>query len=39
PITGTMNLKRLQDCCSASQIRLTREEWYELYRAAGNVLP
>ncbi len=39
PIIGTMNIERLQDCCRASDIRLTREEWYEIYRAAGNVLP
>jgi predicted oxidoreductase len=39
PVTGTMNLKRLSDCCRASEIHLTREEWYAIYRAAGNVLP
>lgn len=39
PITGTMNLERLRDCIRAADIRLTREEWYFLYRAAGNILP
>ncbi|GEO26523.1 aldo/keto reductase [Alicyclobacillus acidoterrestris] len=39
PITGTTNVNRLKDCCKASDIYLTREEWYEIYRAAGNVLP
>jgi predicted oxidoreductase len=39
PVTGTMNLERLKDCCKASNITLTRQEWYEIYRAAGNVLP
>lgn len=39
PVIGTMNLERLKDCCKAADIRLTREEWYEIYRAAGNVLP
>ncbi|GMA52554.1 aldo/keto reductase [Alicyclobacillus contaminans] len=39
PVIGTMNTERLKDCCKASEIRLTREEWYEIYRAAGNVLP
>lgn len=39
PVTGTMNIERLQDCCKASEITLTREEWYGIYRAAGNVLP
>jgi len=39
PVIGTMNIERLIDCCKASDIRLTREEWYGIYRAAGNVLP
>ncbi len=39
PVTGTTNLQRLKDCIKATDIRLTREEWYEIYRAAGNVLP
>lgn len=39
PVTGTMNLSRLADCCKASEIKLTREEWYEIFLAAGNILP
>lgn len=39
PVTGTMNLGRLQDCAKASDIALTREEWYEIYLSAGNILP
>ncbi|MDF2821045.1 MAG: aldo/keto reductase [Clostridiales bacterium] len=39
PVIGTMNSNRLQDCCKAVEIYLTREEWYEIYRAAGNILP
>jgi len=39
PVTGTTNLTRLTDCIRASEITLTREEWYEIYRAAGNILP
>ncbi|MDF2887884.1 MAG: aldo/keto reductase family oxidoreductase [Lacrimispora sp.] len=39
PVTGTMNANRLKDCMKAADIYLTREEWYEIYRAAGNVLP
>jgi predicted oxidoreductase len=39
PVVGTMNPSRLKDCCKAADIRLTREEWYEIYRAAGNKLP
>jgi predicted oxidoreductase len=39
PVTGTMNVDRLKDCIKASDIHLTREEWYSIYRAAGNILP
>lgn len=39
PIVGTTNAARLKDICKASTIELTRQEWYEIYRAAGNVLP
>jgi predicted oxidoreductase len=39
PVIGTMNVDRLKDCCKASEIHLTREEWYAIYRGAGNILP
>lgn len=39
PIIGTMNIQRLHDCIKATEIILTREEWYEIYLAAGNNLP
>ena len=39
PVIGTMNIDRLTDCVKASEIHLTREEWYQIYRAAGNILP
>lgn len=39
PVTGTMNLERLADCVKAAEITLTREEWYGIFRAAGNILP
>ncbi|MBB3111089.1 putative oxidoreductase [Paenibacillus phyllosphaerae] len=39
PVTGTMSLERLLECAKASEITLTRQEWYEIFRAAGNVLP
>lgn len=39
PVTGTTNLSRLSDCLKASEIRITHEQWYEIYRAAGNQLP
>lgn len=38
-IAGTTNPQRLKDICQASSVSLTREQWYEIYRAAGNVLP
>jgi len=39
PITGTMNINRLKDCVKAAEVTLTREEWYAIYLAAGNILP
>lgn len=39
PIVGTTNRDRIKAICKASDIVLSREEWYELYRAAGNKLP
>ncbi|WAA11006.1 aldo/keto reductase [Fervidibacillus albus] len=39
PIIGSMNPKRIKDVATASEVTITREEWYEIYRAAGNVLP
>ncbi len=39
PVTGTTNLTRLADCLKASGFQITREEWYEIYRSAGNILP
>lgn len=37
-IAGTMNPGRIEEIAKASEIQLTREDWYELYRA-GNILP
>jgi len=39
PIVGTTNPGRLKDICKASDVWLTRQEWYEIYLAAGNKLP
>ncbi|MCA1012676.1 aldo/keto reductase [Halobacillus halophilus] len=39
PVVGTMNAERMRDIAKASDIELTRPEWYELYTAAGNELP
>ena len=38
-VIGTMNKERISDISRASSIALSREEWYEIYRAAGNKLP
>ena len=38
-IVGSVNLVRVKDICKASGVDLTREEWYELYLAAGKQLP
>lgn len=39
PIVGTTNPGRVKDACKASDVKLTREEWYAIYLAAGNKLP
>lgn len=39
PIIGTTNPQRVKESCLASNITLTRQEWYAIYRAAGNKLP
>lgn len=39
PVTGTTKVDRLLDCIKAADITLSRDEWYALYKAAGNVLP
>lgn len=38
-IAGTMTPARLKEICNASDITLTRAEWYEIYRSAGHCLP
>jgi predicted oxidoreductase len=38
-VTGTTNPRRMKDCCAGSEISLTREEWYRLYTASGNIMP
>lgn len=39
PIVGSISEKRLEDIAAASEITLTRQEWYAIYRAAGYPLP
>ncbi len=38
-IVGTTRPDRLRAAAQGSDLRLTRPEWYELFRAAGHVLP
>ncbi|MBW7982655.1 aldo/keto reductase [Enterobacillus tribolii] len=38
-VSGTMSLPRLQQIAQAATLTLSREEWYEIFRAAGNELP
>jgi predicted oxidoreductase len=39
PVTGTMKSARLLECVRATDVRLSREDWYAVYLAAGNTLP
>src|SRR5690625_3731716 len=38
-IAGTMNLDRIKQIAKASEIEMSRKDWYKLYMAAGNGLP
>ncbi len=38
-VTGTVNAERMRALCQAADIRLTHEEWYDLYLATGKKLP
>ncbi|MFO8068735.1 MAG: aldo/keto reductase [Alkalibacterium sp.] len=38
-ILGTMTPKRIKNYSKASGVTITREEWYSIYRAAGNIVP
>lgn len=38
-ILGTMNPERLENYASASEVEMSREDWYAIYRAAGNPVP
>lgn len=38
-VVGSTNKQRIADICKASDVSLTREEWYALYMAAGKQLP
>lgn len=38
-VTGTVNTAHLSEIAAGADIELTREEWYEIYIAAGHILP
>ncbi|MDY3124339.1 MAG: aldo/keto reductase [[Actinobacillus] rossii] len=38
-IVGTMNPQHLVDICAASDVKITHQEWYQLYLASGKFLP
>lgn len=38
-ILGTMKDFRIEEVAQASEVVLTREDWYDIYKAAGNILP
>ncbi|MDD3403802.1 MAG: aldo/keto reductase [Hespellia sp.] len=38
-LAGTTKPERLREICRAAEVQLTREDWYGLYMAAGNILP
>lgn len=38
-LCGSMKKERVKDVISASDITLTKEEWYKLYLSAGHILP
>lgn len=38
-VLGTTNAAHLREAAAGADVELSREEWYSLYRAAGNPLP
>lgn len=38
-VLGTTNAGRVKECAAGSDIKLSREEWYRLFRTAGHTLP
>lgn len=38
-IIGTTNPQRVRDLARSQEFQLSRAEWYEIYLAAGNILP
>lgn len=38
-VTGTTNTSRIKEAADATRFVLTHQEWYEIYKSAGNELP
>lgn len=38
-IAGTTKIKRIKEICCASDVCISRNEWYDIYKSAGNILP
>ena len=38
-LLGSMNVSRIESMIKATDVYLTHEEWYDLYKVAGNILP
>ena len=38
-LVGTMQAERFDELCGACDVRLSKEDWYQIFKAAGNVLP
>jgi len=38
-IIGTMNQQHIREACAASNVKLSHNDWYKLYLAAGKFLP
>ena len=39
PVLGTTSPKRLAEITKAASVTMSREEWYQIYKSAGNILP
>ena len=39
PVVGSTDRVRVAEICKASDVALTRQEWYDIYKSAGNILP
>jgi predicted oxidoreductase len=38
-VLGTTKVNRLKEACQGADSMLSREEWYQIYKAAGNIVP